>query len=79
MFFDVFDHIADGQEFFRLFVRHFDAEFLFERHDQLDRVERIRAEVFDEFRLRRYLVRLHAELFDNDVFYPLVNRLSAIS
>jgi len=25
MFFDVFDYIADGQEFFCLFVRHFDA------------------------------------------------------
>ena len=50
MLFDVFAHVADGQEFFRLFVRHFDAEFLFQRHDQLDGVERIRPEVFDEFR-----------------------------
>jgi len=74
MFFDVFDDIADGREFFSLFIRHFDAELLFQRHDQLDGVERIRAEVFDELRLWRYLVRLHAELFNDDVLYTLVNR-----
>ena len=52
----------------------FDAEFFFQRHDQLDDVERVCAEIFDELGFGRHLIRLHAELFDNDVLYTLVNR-----
>src|SRR5579859_1526684 len=74
MFLDIFDHVADRQELFRLFIRHFDAELLLQRHDQLDRIERVRAEVFDELGLRCDLVRLDAELFNNDVPYALVYR-----
>jgi len=79
MFFDVFDDIADRCEFLGLFIRHLDAELLLQRHDQLDCVERIRTEVLDEFRLRRYLIGLHAELFDDDVLYTWSIGLSAIS
>src|SRR5216117_2528732 len=59
---------ADGAEFLRLLVRDVDVEFLLEGHDQLDRVETVRAQVFHEARVGRELVALHAQLFDDDVF-----------
>src|SRR4030095_16798477 len=46
--FDVFDDVADTLELFGLLVGNFVAEFLFERHDQFHRVERIRPEILDE-------------------------------
>ena len=73
-FFDVFDDVADALELLGLFIRHFDAEFFFQRHDQLDGVERIRAEIFDKLGCRDDLFRLYTELFDDDIFYTLVNR-----
>ena len=50
--FDVFDRVADGGQLFRVFVRNIRAEFFFQRHHQLNLIERIRAQVFDEFRFR---------------------------
>src|SRR5438876_8525493 len=46
-FFDVVDHVADGLQFFSIFVRHFDGKFLFERHHQFHDIERIGAQVLD--------------------------------
>jgi hypothetical protein len=57
VFFDVFDDVADALELFGLFIRHFDAEFFFQRHHELDGVEGIGAEVFNELRLRASLAR----------------------
>src|ERR1700744_216302 len=37
-FVDIFDRVADRDDGFRRVVGNFDAEFLFERHHQLDRV-----------------------------------------
>jgi hypothetical protein len=71
--FDVLDDIADALQFFRLFVGDFVAEFLFESHDQLDGIERVSAQVFDELGFRGDLVGIHAELLDNDIFYSLFN------
>ena len=31
-FFDVFNDVADGLQFFRVFVRHFDPKLFFKRH-----------------------------------------------
>src|SRR6202040_707229 len=44
---------------------------LLERHDQLDEVQRVRVEILDERRLRRHLVRLGAELADDDRLEPV--------
>ena len=68
---DVFDDVADALEFFGLFIRHFDAEFFFQGHDQLDGVERIRAEILDKLGCRNDLLRFDAKLFDDDIFYTL--------
>ena len=70
-------HSPNGARSFQelgLFIRHFDAEFFFQRHDQLDGVERIRAEIFDKLGCRDDLFRLYTELFDDDILYTLVNR-----
>ena len=54
---DVFDDIADGLEFFGLLIRDFVAEFLFQRHDQFDRVQRVSAQILDELGFGGDLVR----------------------
>ena len=66
-FFDVFHYIADRLQLLRVFIGHFDGKFLFKRHHQLDDIERIRAQIFDKGRLRRDLLGINPELFDNDV------------
>src|SRR5436189_5694545 len=73
-FFDVVDHVADGLQFFSIFVRHFYGKFLFERHHQFHDIERIGAQVLDKRRLWRNLLRIHAELFDDDVLDLFLNR-----
>src|SRR5258708_5334465 len=45
---DEADRILDGLDVLRLLVGDLDLELLFHRHDQLDDVERVRAEVLDE-------------------------------
>ena len=47
------------------------AKFLFQRHDQFHGVERVSPKVLNEFGLRSYLVRIHAQLLDGDVFDSL--------
>ncbi len=74
MFLDIFDHVAHRQEFFRLFIRHFDAEFLFQRHDQFHSVERIGTEILNKLGRRNDLFGFYPELFDDNVFYALINR-----
>jgi hypothetical protein len=43
LLFDVFDDVADGLEFLRIFVWHFDTEFFFKSHHQFDDVQRVGA------------------------------------
>src|SRR5690606_22762210 len=64
---EVTDRISDGLELLRLLIRDLDPELLYEGHDPLDRVQRIRAEVSDERCLPRHLLGLHAELVDDDL------------
>ena len=66
--FHEFDDVADALQLLGLFIRDFVSEFLFESHDQLDGIERISAKIFDELGLRGDLVRVDAELFDDDIF-----------
>src|SRR5207248_11747397 len=72
--FDVIDDVAHGLQFLRVLVRHFDGKFFFESHHQFHDVERISSEIFDERRLRRDLLRIHAELLDDDVFDFFLDR-----
>lgn len=44
---DVSDDVADGLEFFGIFVWDFDSEFFFEGHDELDGIEGIGTEIFN--------------------------------
>src|ERR1041385_8174304 len=73
-FLDIFDHVTDALELLGLFIGDFLAEFLFQGHDQLDCVEGIGTEIFDELRIRSDLVRVHAKLLHDDLFDLLFNR-----
>ena len=61
-----FDDIPDALELFSLLVGNLGSEFLLQSHDQLDSVERVRAQVLDELGLRLDLVLVDAELLDDD-------------
>src|ERR1051326_7411354 len=70
---DVLDGVADGDDLLGVLVGDLDVEVLLERHDQLDRVERVRAQVFDELRGRRHVVLFDAELLDDDLLHLLLD------
>src|ERR1700728_3549852 len=59
---DISDDVFDGSYFLGVLVRDFDVELLFQRHHELDAIERVRAEVFDKRSLRSYFVGGHAQL-----------------
>src|SRR5262245_14993227 len=48
LLFDELDRIADSHDRLGRVVRNFDVEFLFERHDELNSVQAVRAEIVDE-------------------------------
>ena len=64
--FDKLDDIPDALELFGILVGNLGFEFLLQCHDQLDGVERVRAQVLDELGLRLDLVLVDAELLDDD-------------
>ena len=68
MVFDVANDIADGLKLLSFFIGNVDAEFFLKRHDELDGVERVGTEVFDELGFWSDLFRVHAELLNDDVF-----------
>jgi hypothetical protein len=70
-FFEKLYGVADGDDRLGLIVGNFDAEFLLERHHQLNRIERIGAEVVDEIGVLDNFVRFDAQVLDNDLFYAL--------
>jgi hypothetical protein len=45
---DEIEGLTDGRDAFQFFFRHLDAEFFFESHDELDKVEAVGFEVFFE-------------------------------
>ncbi len=67
-FLDVFDHVSDALELLSILVGNFDSEFFFESHDELDGIERVGTEVFDEGCAGGDLLGCDAELLDNDFF-----------
>src|SRR5690349_6724817 len=69
---EILHGVADGAELLRLFVGDVDVELLLERHDELDGVEAVGAEVFHETGLGEQLLPLDAEFLDDDVLDPLL-------
>src|SRR6185369_9375567 len=65
---DVVDRLLHGGDLLGLFVRDLDLELLFQGHHQLDRIQRVSAEVIDEGRVARHLLGLDAQLLGNDGF-----------
>src|SRR5271165_1162192 len=66
---DVVHRVLHGADFLRLLVGNLDLESLFERHDQLDRVERIGAEVVHERSFGCHLALVDPQLLHNDFLY----------
>src|SRR6476646_9151985 len=64
---EVVHGVADGPELLGILIRNVDVELLLERHDELDRVQAVGAEVFHEAGLAGELFPLHAQLLDDDV------------
>jgi hypothetical protein len=48
LLFDVLHHVADRLKFLRIFIGNFDGKFFLESHDQLDGIQRIRTQIFNE-------------------------------
>src|SRR5690242_1061328 len=63
---DVVDRVLDGLDVLGLLVGDLDLELLLHRHDELDDVERVRAEVLDEARGDLDLLLRDAELLSDD-------------
>src|SRR5437588_12011690 len=66
MFVDALDGVFHLANLLRFVIGDLDAELFLERHDQLDRVERVCAEVFDEGCIGLDLVRVDSKLLDDD-------------
>src|SRR5262245_53906895 len=67
--FDVLDGFLDASDLLRVFVGDLEAELLLERHDELDGVERIGAQIVDERGVRRYFLLVDPELFHDDALH----------
>ncbi len=68
-----FDGVAHRQDGLGSIIGNLAAELLLERHDQLDRIEAVGAEVVDEARVLGHLVRFDSQMLHNDLFHPLAN------
>src|ERR1041384_8833943 len=70
---DVIDRLLNGRDLLGVLVRDLGLEFLLRRHHQLDRVERVRAEVVDEGSVVGDFFLFHAQLLGDDGFNLLFN------
>src|SRR5580704_7849590 len=66
---DVIDGVFDRGNFLGILVRNLNAEIFLESHDQLDRVERVGAQVVHKGSSRRNFTFVHTELLDNDCLH----------
>ena len=64
---DVVDGLADRLDLLGLVVGDLDVELFLEFHDQLDDVQRVRADVFDEAGTARDLLLVDGEVFAHDI------------
>src|SRR5947209_6293740 len=65
--------IANGDDRLGRIVRNLDTEFFLESHDELDRVERIRAKIIDKICVVGDLVGFDAKMLDHDFLHALGN------
>jgi hypothetical protein len=63
---DVVDRFLHAGDLLGVLVGNLDAEFLFERHHELHRVERVGAEIVDKRRVRRDFFLINPELLHDD-------------
>src|SRR6185436_11785031 len=70
---DIVVRVAHALNFFSVLVGNLDAEFFFETHYQLNRVERVSAEVVDKPRVGSNFVFVNTQLVNDDLFYFLLN------
>src|SRR6202167_1796697 len=70
---DVIDGLLDARDLLRVLVRYLRLELFFERHHQLDRVQRVCAEVVNERGVIGYFFFFHAQLFGHDLLNLLLN------
>ena len=67
MLLDVVDRLPDGLDLLGGVVGDVDVELLFEFHHQLDRIQRVGAQIVDERGLAGDLVLADAQLLGNDI------------
>jgi hypothetical protein len=67
---DVVDGVLDGQDLLGGLVGNLAAELLLERHDQLDRVQAVGAQIIDEAGILGYLALVDAKMLDDDLLNP---------
>src|SRR5262249_26253865 len=70
---DVVDRVLGGGDLLRVFVGDVEVECFLERHDQLDYIQRVGAEIIDKARVGIDLRLVHAELLDDDLLDLLLN------
>src|SRR3546814_11916168 len=75
---DLSQHVLERHDLLGFFIRNVDFEFFFERHDQLDGVQGVRAEIFDERSIRGDLIFADRQLLSNDLLDLLFQRTHAL-
>src|SRR3974390_1521423 len=71
---DVVDRVLHGANLLGLLVGDLNGESLFKSHDQLDRVERVGAQVVHKRRIGGNFTFVHAQLLYDDLFNPFFYR-----
>ena len=79
MRFDELDGVFHSDDFLGRIVRDLAAEFLFERHHELDRVETVGAKIIDEAGALGHLLGIDAEMLDDDFPDPFSNVANSAS
>src|SRR5438105_2978448 len=67
--FDVLDRFLHAGDLLGILVRDLDPELLLERHDELDGVEGVGAQIVDERRVRRHFLFVDPELLHDDALH----------
>ena len=70
---DEIDSLLNRRDLLGLFIRNFRFEFLFERHNQLNRIQRVCAKIVYERSVIGNFVFFNTKLLGDDAFYLLFN------
>ena len=73
MLVDIGDGVFYRGDFFGVFIGNFDVKRLLESHDQLDGIQRIRAQIVHEGSRGRHFPLVHTELLHDDLLYAFFN------